>query len=72
VLDVELAEIVSSIRGVMTTKKNVMAIAFIARYGQPFLAKKRESQVKEEKYGYDIARYSDSHPRRRTAHLALQ
>ena len=69
---VELAEIVSSIRGVMTTKKNVMAIAFIARYGQPLLAKKRESQVKEEKYGYDIARYSDSHPRRRTAHVAFQ
>jgi uncharacterized protein YjbJ (UPF0337 family) len=69
---VELAEIVSNIRGVMTTKKNVMAIAFIARYGQPLLPKKRESQVKEEKYGYDIARYSDSHPRRRTAHLALQ
>jgi len=39
-LDVELAEIASSIRGVMTTKKIVMSIAFIARYGQPFLAKK--------------------------------
>jgi hypothetical protein len=39
-LDVELAEIASSIRGVMTTKKIIMAIAFIARYGQPFLAKK--------------------------------
>ena len=69
---VELAEIVSSIRGVMTKKKDIMAIAFIARYGQPLLAKKRESQVKEEKYGYDIARYSDSHPRRRTAHVAFQ
>jgi len=69
---VELAEIVSSIRGVMITKKNVIAIAFIARYGQPLLAKKRESQVREEKSGYDIAHYSDSHPRRRTAHLAPQ
>ena len=69
---VELAEIVSSIRDVMTKKKDITAIAFIARYGQPLLAKKRESQVKEEKYGYDIARYSDSHPRRRTAHVAFQ
>jgi len=69
---VELAEIVSSIRGVMTKKKDIMAIAFIARYGKPLLAKKRESQEKEGKYGYDTARYFDSHPRRRTAHLALQ
>jgi len=69
---VELAEIVSSIRGVMTKKKDIMAIAFIARYGKPLLAKKRESQEKEGKYGNDTARYFDSHPRRRTAHLALQ
>ena len=48
---VELAEIVSSIRGVMTKKKDIMAIAFIARYGKPLLAKKRESQENEGKYG---------------------
>jgi uncharacterized protein YjbJ (UPF0337 family) len=85
---VELAEIVSSIRDVMTRKKDIMAIAFIARYGQPLLAKKQESQVKlrrqepgaslpkisikEEKHGYDTDRYLGSRPRRRTAHLASQ
>jgi uncharacterized protein YjbJ (UPF0337 family) len=42
---VELAEIVSSIREIMTKKKDIMAIAFIARYGQPLLAKKQESQI---------------------------
>ena len=40
----ELAEIVSNIREIMTKKKDVMAISFIARYGQPLLAKKQESQ----------------------------
>ena len=69
---VELAKIVSSIREIMTEKKDVMAIAFIARYGKPLLAKKRESQENEGKYGNDTARYFDSHPRRRTAHLASQ
>jgi uncharacterized protein YjbJ (UPF0337 family) len=42
---VELAEIVSSIRQVMTKKKDARAIAFIARYGQPLLTKKQESQI---------------------------
>jgi len=71
---VELAEIVSSIREIMTTKKDIMAIAFIARYGQPLLAKKQEIQIKgkEEKHGYDTDRYFDTRPRRRTAHLASQ
>ena len=40
---VELAEIVSSIRQVMTKKEDVKALAFIARYGQPLLATKQES-----------------------------
>jgi uncharacterized protein YjbJ (UPF0337 family) len=69
---VELAEIVSSIRDVMTKKKDIMAIAFIARYGQPLLAKKQETQIKEEEHGYDTDRYFGSRPRRRTAHLASQ
>ena len=51
-----------------------MAIAFIARYVQPLLAKKQESQItgKEEKQGYDSDRYFDSRLRRRTSHLASQ
>ena len=71
---VELAEIVSSLREIMTRKKDIMAIAFIARYGQPLLAKKQESQIagKEEKYGDYTDRYSYSRLRRRTTHLASQ
>jgi uncharacterized protein YjbJ (UPF0337 family) len=71
---VELAEIVSSIREIMTRKKDIMAIAFIARYGQPLLAKKQESQItgKEKKHGYDTDRYSYSRLSRRTTHLASQ
>jgi hypothetical protein len=58
----------------MTKKIDIMAIAFIARYGRPLLAKKKESQIteKEEKHGYDTDRYFDSRPHRRTAHLASQ
>jgi uncharacterized protein YjbJ (UPF0337 family) len=71
---VELAEIVSSIREVMTIKKDFMPLAFIARYGQPLIAKKEESQAtgKEERYGYDTDRYSNYRLRRRTADLAPQ
>ena len=71
---VELAEIVSSIREIMTKKKDIMAIAFIARYGQPLLAKKQESQIngKEKKHGDDIDRYSYSRLSRRPAHMASQ
>jgi len=71
---VELAEIVSSIREIMTKKIDIKAIAFIARYGRPLLAEKQESQItgKEEEHGYDTDRYFDSRPRRRTAHLASQ
>jgi uncharacterized protein YjbJ (UPF0337 family) len=66
---VELAEIVSSIRGILTKMKDIRAIAFIARYGQPLLAKKQESQIKgkEEKHGYDSDRYFDTRFNRRTA-----
>ena len=71
---VELAEIVSSIREIMTKKKDFMPIAYIARYGQPLLAKKQESQItgKEEKHGYDTDRYFDTRLSRRTTHLASQ
>jgi uncharacterized protein YjbJ (UPF0337 family) len=71
---VELAVIVSSIREIMTKKKDIMAIAFIARYGRPLLAKNQESQIagKEEKYGGYTDRYSYSRLSRRTTHLASQ
>ena len=74
---VELAEIVSSvssIRKIMTRKKDIMTITFIARYGQPLLAKKQESQItgREEKHRYDTDRYFDSRLSRRTTHLASQ
>jgi uncharacterized protein YjbJ (UPF0337 family) len=71
---VQLAIIVSSIREIMTTKKDIMAIAYIARYGQPLLAKKQESQIvgKEKKHGYGTDRYFDSRLSRRTADLASQ
>jgi uncharacterized protein YjbJ (UPF0337 family) len=74
---VELAEIVSSvssIRKIMTRKKDIMTITFIARYGQPLLAKKQESQItgREEKHRYDTDRYFDSRLSRRNTHLAPQ
>ena len=71
---VALAEIVSSIRAIMTNKKDIKTIAFIARYGQPLLAKKQESQIKEkeEKHGYDTDRYFDTRLSRRNTHLASQ
>ena len=71
---VELAEIVSSIRDIMTKKKDVMTIAFIARYGKPLLVNKQESQMteKENKHGSDTDRYFDSRLTRRAAHLASQ
>ena len=71
---VELAEIISNIRDIMTKKKDFMAIAFIVRYGQPLFAMKQESQItgKEENHGYDTDRYFDSRLSRRTAHLASQ
>ena len=69
---VELAEIVSRIREIMTKKNDIMAIAFIARYGRPLLAKKQESQIagKEEKQGDYTDRYFDTRLSRRTTHLA--
>ena len=71
---VELAEIVSSIRKIMTKKKDIMAIAFIARYGRPLLAKKEESQLTGKKgtHGYHTDRYFDSRLSRRNTYLALQ
>ena len=71
---VELAEIVSSIREIMKKKNDIMAIAFIARYGQPLLAKNQEGQIagKEEKHGNSTARYFDSRLSRRNTHMAPQ
>jgi uncharacterized protein YjbJ (UPF0337 family) len=71
---VELAKIVSSIREIMTEKKDVMAIAFIARYGQPLSAKNQEIQItkKDEKHEHDTDRYSYSRLSRRPAHMASQ
>jgi len=71
---VELAEIVGSIREIMTIKKDFMPFAFLARFGQPLIANKQETQTtgKEEEYGYDTDRYFGSRPRRRTADLASQ
>jgi uncharacterized protein YjbJ (UPF0337 family) len=71
---VELAEIVSSIREIMTKRINIMAVAFIARYGRPLIAKKQENQMtgKEEEHGYDTDRYFDSRLSRRNTHLASQ
>ena len=68
---VELAEIVSSIREIMKKKNDLMAIAFIARYGRPLLAKNQEGQIagKEEKHRYDTDRYFDSRLSRRNTHL---
>ena len=70
----ELLSIVSNIREIMAKKKDFMPFAFIARYMQPLLAKKRESQItiKEEKQGYDSDRYFDSRLRRRTSHPVSQ
>jgi hypothetical protein len=58
----------------MGKKNDIMAISFIARYGQPLFAKKQEGQIteKEEKYGYDTDRYFGTRLSRRTAHLASQ
>jgi uncharacterized protein YjbJ (UPF0337 family) len=71
---VELAEIVSSIREIRTKKTDIIAIAFIARYGRPLLAKNQESQIggKEEKHREDTDRYSYSRLSRRTTHLDSQ
>jgi hypothetical protein len=51
-----------------------MAIAFIARYGQPLLAKKQQSQItgKGEKHGNNTDRYFDSRLSRRNTYLAPQ
>jgi uncharacterized protein YjbJ (UPF0337 family) len=66
---IELAEIVSSIRKLMGIKNDIMAIAFIARYGKPLFSKKQESQIIGKDY---TDRYSYSRLSRRTTHLASQ
>ena len=71
---VELAKIVSRIREVRTEKKDFMAIAFIARYGQPLLAKKQESQItrEEKKHQCNTDRFFDSRLSRRNTYLVSQ
>jgi uncharacterized protein YjbJ (UPF0337 family) len=67
----QLAGIVCSIREIRTEKTDIMTIAYIARYGQPLLARNQESQTarKEEKHRYDTDRNSYSR-NRLTAHPA--
>ena len=71
---VELLEILSSVREIMTKKKDFMPFVFIARYGQPLFGKKQESQItgKDEKHGHDTDRYFDTRLSRRNTHLASQ
>lgn len=71
---VELAEIVTRIREILKKKNDIMAIAFIARYGQPFSGKKQKSRIseKEKKHGNDTDLYFDSRLSRRNTHLAPQ
>ena len=70
----ELLAIISGIREIMTKKEDFLPFASIARYMQPLLAKKQQSQItgKEEKHGYDTDHYFDSRLSRRTTHLASQ
>jgi len=69
---VELAEIVSHISRMMK-EKDFMAIAFIARYGQPLSAKNQESEVTgvEKRSNCNNDLYFNSRLPRRTARLAL-
>ena len=69
---IELTEIVSGIREIMIKNKDFMPFAYIARYWQPLLAKKQESQITgtEQKHSYDTDRYFDSRFRRYTTRMA--
>ena len=70
---VKLAGIISSISKTMK-KTNFVAIAFMARYGQPLSATTQESKItgREEKRGNDTDRYFNSRLPRRTTRLASQ
>ena len=70
---VELAKIVSDIRAIRP-KTDVIAIAFISRYGRPLLPKNRESQIakNEQTSGNLIDRYSYSRLSRRNTDMASQ
>jgi uncharacterized protein YjbJ (UPF0337 family) len=70
----KLAGIVSSIRKIRTKKTDIIAIAYITRYGQLSLAKKQDSQLtgKDKKHGHDTDRYFDTRLSRRNTHLAPQ
>jgi uncharacterized protein YjbJ (UPF0337 family) len=54
---VELAEVISSIREIMTKKRYIMSFTFIARYGQPLLAKKLLTVRNNRKGGKTWVRY---------------
>lgn len=70
---IELAEIVSRIREIMNMQNDATAIAFIARYGKPLLAKNQEPKITEKKNqrGHDTDRYFDSRLSRRNTHPAI-
>ena len=70
---VKLAGIISSISKIMK-KTDFMAIAFIARYGQPLSARLQEGKTfgKEKRHGSDTDRYFNARLSRRTTHLAPQ
>lgn len=70
----KLAGIVSSIRKIRTKNTDIIAIAYITRYGQLPLAKKQDSQLtgKDKKHGHDTDRYFDTRLSRRNTHLAPQ
>jgi uncharacterized protein YjbJ (UPF0337 family) len=69
---IEWAEVVSRIREIRTEKTDIMAIAFIARYGRPLLNKSQENQIagKDEKHGYYIDRYSYTRLSQHNTYLA--
>jgi len=71
---VEMAQLVSSIREIMTKNKDFMPFTYIARYWQPLLAKQQENLATEQKdkYGYNTDHYFDSRLRRYTTRLAFQ
>jgi len=59
---VEVAAIVGSIREIMTKNEDFIPFAYIARYWQPLLAKKQESQIAgtAKKNSHDPDPYFDS------------
>lgn len=71
---VDLTEIVTMIRKIMNKKNEIMAIAFIGRYGQFLSVKKQKSRItkKENNHGNDTDLYFVSRLSRRNTHMAPQ